>query len=85
MEQTDFTVRTQNQSDEYGIFLSVLYLAGESHKRKMILTTATLLTAAQSIIDDCDGNGSLANDLSAALTFYKQAIKHGNYDTLKKM
>jgi hypothetical protein len=77
MEDANFTIRSQNGSDEYGIFQSILYLIGETHKRKMILTTATLLTAAQCIVDDADPDteGQLINDVTASLTLYKQKLK----------
>lgn len=72
--QKNFTAHNQNEQDEYGIFLSILYLVDETQKRRMTLTTATLLTAAQSLVDDC-GNQEMANDLSAALTFFKQSLR----------
>lgn len=80
-----FTVYNQNDQDEYGIFLSILYLAGEVHKRKIHTTCAALLAAAESFIDSCSENDCLTNELSAALITFKQSLYSGNYNSSEIM
>ena len=81
--EPNLTVKFQSQSDESGIFMSMLYLIGEAQKRGLKFTAAKLIAAAQGLITECEGHGPLSHDLTAALEFYLHCMGSSDARTME--